>query len=126
FTIAVMGWPIAVIEQEFARWKKSLRELSACENIRITISAVEAVFGMHWQVAQVQPWMDTVFELFGAERVMFGSHRPISRLARNFSSPYDAYQEMARGLSQGEQDAVFLLNAAEWFFEGLPKAPKLT
>jgi predicted TIM-barrel fold metal-dependent hydrolase len=119
FTIAVMGWPIAVDAQGFARWKQSLRELSECENVRITVSAVEAVFGMHWQIAQVQPWVDTLFELFGAGRVMFGSHRPISRLARNFASPYEAYQEMTCGLSQGEQDAVFRLNAAEWFLGGL-------
>jgi predicted TIM-barrel fold metal-dependent hydrolase len=55
FTIAVMGWPVAVDEQAFAQWKQSARELSECENVRITISAVEAVFGMHWQIAQVQP-----------------------------------------------------------------------
>lgn len=119
FTIAVMGWPIAVDVQGFARWKQSLRELSECENVRITVSAVEAVFGMHWQIAQVQPWVDTVFELFGTGRVMFGSHRPISRLARNFTSPYEAYQEMTRDLSGAEQDAVFRLNAAEWFLKGL-------
>jgi predicted TIM-barrel fold metal-dependent hydrolase len=119
FTIAVLGWPIAVDAQGFAGWKQSLRELSECENVRMTVSAVEAVFGMHWQIAQVQPWVDTVFELFGAERVMFGSHRPISRLARNFQSPYEGYQEMTRDLSSAEQDAVFRLNAAEWFFGGL-------
>jgi predicted TIM-barrel fold metal-dependent hydrolase len=119
FTVAVMGWPIAVDAQGFARWKQSLRELSECENVRITISAVEAVFGMDWQITQVQPWVDTVFELFGTERVMFGSHRPISRLARNFASPYEAYQEMTRDLSGAEQDAVFRRNAAEWFFGGL-------
>jgi predicted TIM-barrel fold metal-dependent hydrolase len=126
FTIAVMGWPIAVDEQAFGQWKQSARRLSECENVRITISAVEVVFGMEWQVAQVQPWVDTVFELFGTERVMFGSHRPISRLARNFRNPYVAYLEMARGLSTTEQDAVFRLNAAECFFGGLPKAPKFT
>jgi predicted TIM-barrel fold metal-dependent hydrolase len=126
FTIAVMGWPIAVDAQAFARWKQSLRELNECENVRVTISAVEAVFGVHWQIAQVQPWVDTVFEWFGTKRVMFGSHRPISRLARNFASPYEAYQEMTRGLSDTEKDAVFRLNAAEWFLGALPNAPKFT
>jgi predicted TIM-barrel fold metal-dependent hydrolase len=119
FTIAVMGWPTAVDAQGFAGWKQSLRELSECKNVRITVSAVEAVFGMHWQIAQVQPWIDTVFELFGTGRVMFGSHRPLSRLAQNFASPYEAYQEMTRDLSEAEQDAVFRWNAAEWFFGGL-------
>ncbi|MFL6429341.1 MAG: amidohydrolase family protein [Acidobacteriaceae bacterium] len=119
FTIAVMGWPSAVDREGFARWKDSLRALSACENVRIIVSGLECIFGMHWQIAQVQPWLDTVFELLGTERVMFGSHRPISRLAQNFQSPYEAYQEMTRGLQESEQDAVFRRNAAEWFLGGL-------
>ncbi|HEX6495055.1 MAG TPA: amidohydrolase family protein [Acidobacteriaceae bacterium] len=119
FTIAVMGWPIAVDREGFTRWKDGLRALSACENVRILVSAVECIFGMRWQTAQVGPWMDTVFELFGTARVMFGSHRPISRLAQNFPSPYEGYQEMTRGFSESEQDAVFRRNAATWFFGGL-------
>ncbi len=124
FTIAVMGWPSAVDQEGFARWKHSLRALSTRENVRVTISALEVVFGMHWPVAQVQPWVDTVFNFFGTERVMFGSHRPISRLAGNFPSSYEAYQQMARGLSDAEQDAVFRSNAAAWFFGGLGRMAK--
>ena len=119
FTVAVMGWPIAVDRQEFNRWRQSLAVISACENVRVTVSAVECVFGMHWQIAQAQPWIDAIFELFGTERVMFGSHRPISRLARNFQSPYEADEELTKGFSEAERDAVFRLNAAKWFFDGL-------
>jgi predicted TIM-barrel fold metal-dependent hydrolase len=126
FTIAVMGWPATLDEHEFARWKHSLAAVSACENGRVTISAAECVFGMNWRVSEAQPWVDAVFELFGTERVMFGSHRPISRLARNFASPYEAYREMTKGLSEAERDAVFRLNAAEWFFGGLRHTPRFT
>ena len=61
----------------------------------------------------------TVFDLFGTERIMFGSHRPISRLAGNFRTPFEAYEELTAELSQTEQDAVFRLNASEWFFAEL-------
>ena len=105
--------------QGFTRWRQSLTAISACENVRVTVSAMECVFGMHWQIAQAQPWIDAVFDLFGTERVMFGSHRPISRLARNFQSPYEAYRELTKGFSEAERDAVFRLNAAKWYFDGL-------
>jgi len=119
FTIAVMGWPIAVDEAEFARWRRSMAAIAACGNVRITISALECVFGMDWGVAQARPWVEAVLELFGTERMMFGSHRPISRLARRVANPYDIYEEMTRGWSETERDAVFRLNAAAWFFGGL-------
>lgn len=73
FTIAVMGWPLAVDESGFTGWKESLQSLSACENARIVISAIECIFGMAWSMPQVQPWVETVFDLFGPKRTMFGS-----------------------------------------------------
>src|SRR5262249_25930604 len=84
FPMPVFGWPSAVDPAGYARWKHSLAAIAACENTHITISAVECVFGMNWNVAEVQPWIDTMFDLFGTHRVMFGSHRPLSELARNF------------------------------------------
>ena len=93
--------------------------IAACGNVRITISALECVFGMDWGMAQARPWVEAVLELFGTERMMFGSHRPISRLAHSVANPYDIYEEMTRGWSETERDAVFRLNAAAWFFGGL-------
>lgn len=121
FTVAVMGWPTPANDEEFMRWKRNLREIARCENVRLTISAVECVFGMEWEPAQARRWVETAMELFGTERVMFGSHRPISRLARKVMHPYAAYEEMTQGLSEEERDAVFRGNAARWFFDGLRK-----
>jgi predicted TIM-barrel fold metal-dependent hydrolase len=115
FTIALMGWPQSVDEAGFARWKQSLAPLSSCSNVRIIISGIECIFGMNWSVEPVLPWVETVFELFGPERTMFGSHRPISGLSRSFATLYAAYEGMTAGLSESERDAVFQSNAAEWF-----------
>ena len=57
-------------------------------------------------------------ELFGTKWVMFGGHRPISRLARRVAHPYAAHEEMTEGLSEAERDAVFRGNAARWFWGG--------
>jgi L-fuconolactonase len=59
--------------------------------------------------------VETVLEIFGPKRVMFGSHRPISGLATRFETLYTAYETVAIGLSESEKDAVFRLNAVEWF-----------
>jgi predicted TIM-barrel fold metal-dependent hydrolase len=94
--------------------------LSACANVRIAISGVECIFGMNWSLPEVQPWVQTIFELFGTKRVMFGSDRPICGLSSTFPTPYRAYEKMTDGLSLSEEDAVFRLNAADWFFGGSP------
>lgn len=121
FTVAVMGWPVRLDDTEFERWKRSLWEIAVCENVRVTISALECVFGMDWVPMKAHPWVEAVIELFGTERVMFGSHRPISLLAQRVAHPYAAYEEMTEGLSEAERDAVFRGNAARWFWGGLDR-----
>lgn len=116
FSIAVIGWPLATDDPGFNSWKKGLAELSRCDNTRIIISALECVFGMSWSLSTAQRWIDTVFELFGPGRIMLGGHHPICGLSSTFPASYTAYRELASGLSESEQDAVFRLNAAEWFF----------
>ena len=116
FTVAVMGWPSSVDDAEFARWKRDMGALAACQNVLVSISALECVFGMSWQASEARRWVDAVMELFGTERVMFGSHRPISLLARKVANPHDIYEEITRDLSETERDAVFRGNAGRWFF----------
>ena len=121
FTVALMGWPVTLDDEEFERWKRSLREIAACENARLSISALECIFGMDWVAMKARPWVEAAIGLFGTDRVMFGSHRPISKLARKVLQPYALYEEMTRGLSEAEHDAVFRGNAARWFFGGLDR-----
>lgn len=116
FWIPVIGWPLDLSDAGFARWKRDMQALSALSNVRVTVSALECVFGMDWAIAEATPWIETLFELFGTQRVMFGSHRPLCKLSRSFPNAYRAYEKFVAGLSAAEQDLVFGKNAAEWFF----------
>ena len=121
FWIPVMGWPLDLGKSGFAQWKRDMQALRAYANVHIAVSALECVFGMDWAVADATPWVDTLFELFGAGRIMFGSHRPLCKLSRSFPNPYRAYEEFVGQLTAAEQDAVFRKNAAAWFFGGMKR-----
>jgi len=122
FTVAVMGWPLSTDASGFASWKRDMAALSECPNLRVVVSAMECIFGMRWEVSEVQPWIDQLMDLFGPYRIMFGSHRPICGLCLTYPEPYRAYEAMVAGLSDAEQDAVFRKNAAEWFLSRLSKS----
>jgi len=116
FWIPVIGWPLSLSKAGFAQWKQDMQALSAFPNVHVTVSALECVFGMDWAVADATPWIETIFQLFGADRIMFGSHRPLCKLSRSFPNPYRTYEKFVEGLTASEQDAVFRKNAGNWFF----------
>ena len=115
FTMAVMGWPLDLTADGQARWRGDVAEISRCENVCASISAVECVLGRDWTVDAARPWVETIIEHFGPERCMLGSHLPISRLSYGFEPLYDAYDELLADLSPGDQDSLFGATATSWF-----------
>ena len=98
-----MGWPIDVTSAGHKTWKRDLAILSACNNVAVKIFGMECIFGIHWTVAQVRPWILDTIELFGPARCMFASHMPICKLACSFQHLYGAYLEVIAGISMSEQ-----------------------
>jgi predicted TIM-barrel fold metal-dependent hydrolase len=47
---------------------------------------MECIFGIHWTVAQIRPWILDTVELFGPDRCMFASHLPICNVPAAFNS----------------------------------------
>lgn len=115
FTIALMGWPLDLSPDGFNRWRRDLTVLGTCDNICVDISALECMFGMHWTVDEVSPWVLAAIEIFGVSRCMFGSHMPIARLSTGFSDLYDRYAQLVAGFSENEKDEIFFGVANRWF-----------
>ncbi len=91
FVLPVMGWPIDVTHAGQAAWRRDLTTLAAHPNVAIKIFGLECIFGIHWTVSQVRPWILDAIDVFGPERCMFASHLPICTLACSFRQLYDAY-----------------------------------
>ena len=120
FTIAVMGWPTDLGPNAYARWETDMRAISLCDNTCASISAVECIFGMNWNEAQVKPWIMSIVQMFGPKRCMFGSHMPIDALSHGFDRLYDTYERIVAEFSHDERDSMFRTTARNWF-----RVPKL-
>lgn len=118
FTVAVLGWPLDLGPEGFARWRRDLAALARCPNTRFSVSATECVFGMAWTADQFRPWLLAAIDLFGPARIMLGSHLPICCLSRGFARLYDTYRGLLASFSAGEQDLMFRGVAADWFRVG--------
>lgn len=115
FTVALMGWPVDLSPEGFGRWKRSLVDLAACDNICVDISALECIFGRVWSVEQAAPWIATAIETIGVSRCMFGSHMPVGGLATSFTELYGRYAQLVAGYSEAEIDELFFGVANRWF-----------
>jgi predicted TIM-barrel fold metal-dependent hydrolase len=103
FVLPVMGWPLDLTSEGQAAWRRGMTLVGARPNVAVKIFGLECIFGIHWTVAQVRPWILQTIEVFGPERCMFASHMPISMLACSFEQLYRAYFEVIAQFSVSEQ-----------------------
>ena len=103
-------------DSEMEDWKKEITALAKYPNVYCKISgmATEANWET-WTMAGLQPYLDTVVEAFGTERIMFGSDWPVCLVASSYAKWLNGIQNYFNTFSSTEQELIFADNAIKFY-----------
>jgi L-fuconolactonase len=102
----------AVIEP----WKTHIKQLGAFSNVYCKISGmITEADHQNWNYQQLVPYMDTVLEVFGTERLMFGSDWPVCLMAGEYGQVLEVVQKYISGLSIAQQQQILGGNAVKFY-----------
>jgi L-fuconolactonase len=102
-----------LVRQDLTRWAEGLHRLAALPNVVAKVSGlVTEADWTRWTVADLRTAVAQAFDVFGADRLMFGSDWPVLNLAGDYRS----WQETAtillpRALGPDERTAFWSGNA---------------
>jgi L-fuconolactonase len=68
-----------------------------------------------WKPADLKPYVQAALDLFGADRLMFGSDWPVCNLAGSYSELIDALEEALGPISTTEREMIFGGTAARFY-----------
>jgi predicted TIM-barrel fold metal-dependent hydrolase len=108
------GSPWDQSEAGLASWRKGLRQLAQLPNVVCKVSGL-GMFNRNWKVAQLQPLVLDVIDIFSPQRVMFGSNFPVDKLYRSYGQYWQAYSHIIAPFSPSERTAM-LVNTAAGFY----------
>ncbi len=93
-------------------WEKGIKELSKADNVMCKISGIvtEADWNS-WEVADLKPYLDVIFENFGTNKLMFGSDWPVCNLAGSYSQIVEVLESYSTQFSSHEQNQIWHENA---------------
>jgi L-fuconolactonase len=101
---------------EFDEWARELRPLAAYPNVYCKLSGlVTEANWTTWTTNDLQPYVEYALELFGAERLMFGSDYPVCLLAASYARVLESFHELLKDLSAHDRDRIFGGNAARFY-----------
>jgi L-fuconolactonase len=97
-----------IAAMEIEPWRTSIRELSKRSNVYCKISGIATEDSWeHWSLESLRPYLDTVVEAFGANRLMAGSDWPVCLLATSYSRWWQALRQFFSPCSEAERTAIF-------------------
>ena len=113
------------LDENFDRWRASIRALGACANVHVKLGGLAMSFcGMPCEGPEAgysseklaelwKPYIETCIEAFGAERAMFESNFPVDRWGASYPVLWNAFKRLASGTSADEKRALFSGTAAK-------------
>lgn len=101
---------------EIDQWAKDIRALAKVENVMCKVSGmVTEANWQEWKADDFTPYLDILFEAFGANRLMYGSDWPVCRVAATYGDMLSIPEAYVAKLSEGEQDKFWGGNAVKFY-----------
>ena len=103
-------------EQQTAGWIKDIQALAGYENLYCKISGMVTESNWKgWQQQDFTPYLDTVVETFGTNRIMFGSDWPVCLVAASYQQMLAIVTDYFSSFTANEQAQFFGLNAIQFY-----------
>ena len=97
-------------------WREQIHQLAASGNVMCKVSGmVTEADHSRWKADDFRPYLDTVFEAFGPERIMWGSDWPVCLFAASYEQTLRLVADYTAVLSSEQKEAVFGGNCAKFY-----------
>lgn len=101
---------------EISDWKKDLEKVAQFPHVFCKLSGlVTEANHQSWKPVDLQPYVETAIELFGSERIMFGSDYPVCLLASDYQTVLETYQSFLQKFNEDEKRKVMRENAIKFY-----------
>jgi L-fuconolactonase len=97
-------------------WREDIFTLAKHEKVMCKISGMvtEADWNQ-WKYEDLEPYLNTVLEAFGSDRLMFGSDWPVCLVAAEYEQVIGVVEKFISKLSEAEQTGIMGENAVKFY-----------
>jgi L-fuconolactonase len=97
-------------------WKEDIQAIVAFPNVYCKVSGmVTEADWVNWKAEDFVPYLDVVFNTFGANRVMYGSDWPVCNVAGGYKGVLNVIENYVGRLTQNEQELFWAKNAVDFY-----------
>jgi L-fuconolactonase len=105
-----------IANKKIDEWKRLMQEIAKHPNVYCKLSGLftEAKW-KQWSPAEFYPYLDTVFEAFGTDRLLFGSDWPVILVSGIYVQWKSLLEKYMENFTEDERSNVFGNNAVQFY-----------
>ena len=99
----------------FAPWADYMNQLAGFPNTVCKISGLVTRAKENWTADDLRPYIDHLIDIFGFDRVMYGSDWPVCTLAATYRAWFETLVDAVSGVSEEDRRKLFHDNARDFY-----------
>lgn len=98
-----------------AKWAAGIRPFASIPHVHCKLSGLATEAAPDWNVATLKPYVEVLLEVFGPQRLMWGSDWPVLLLAGDYARWLDTAHELTAHLDEKQRTQIFGATAATFY-----------
>src|SRR5882757_8437057 len=105
----------AIKDGAFASWRQDMEQFRALSHVHCKVSGILTEDGVGWTVDKVRPYVEAVVDIFGPDRLLFGSDWPVVNLVADYSRWIATLEQILAGMPRSDQEKFWAGNATRFY-----------
>ena len=100
---------------ELTSWARDMEQFRQLDHVHCKLSGILTEDGPEWTPGRVQPYLETVIDIFGPDRLVFGSDWPVVNLVADYGRWVDVVDGALKHMTRADQQKVWASNAERFY-----------
>jgi L-fuconolactonase len=105
----------AIRDGHLQEWRNDMQRLAHARNVYCKLSGLATEAGSEWNEDRLRPYVDTLLDAFGPQRLMWGSDWPVLLVTGDYPRWLETAQALTATLSDTDRARIFGSTAAAFY-----------
>lgn len=100
---------------EHAAWARDMEQFRNLTHVHCKLSGIVTEDGPEWTYERLRPYLETIVDIFGPDRLVFGSDWPVVNLVADYGQWISVVDKVLQSMSKPDQQKVWATNAERFY-----------
>ena len=105
----------AICENGFEPWRRDIEQFRNLKHVYCKMSGILTEDGPNWTRDRLRPYFEAIIDVFGADRLVFGSDWPVVNLVADYSRWVETLNQALGGLTRADQQKIWADNGERFY-----------